>query len=234
MNAIGRLVAVRFLDTRVLKGRIVDFHPNREFFHVEEPGNPSPTRVAIEGLKAIFFIKTLDGNPGHVDKRAFEDRLGTEKKVWIEFTDGEKLAAWANSSSSPRGGFYVFPADEESNMEKAYVFRAAIQRMEEGEAAEAAAREYSTRAEWASASPPRAAGPPVPAAKERSTPPPAASPSPLLLDTRPLDDEAGIEAGPEPKRPEEKPLEERIETGAVGTYRIRRSARPAGRERGEG
>lgn len=230
MNTIGRLVAVRFLDKRVLKGRIVDFHPNREFFHVEEPGNPAPTRVAIEGLKAIFFIKTLDGNPGHVDKRVFEERPGTEKKVWIEFSDGEKLAAWSNSSSSPRGGFYVFPADEEANMEKAYVFRGAIQRMEEGEAAEAAAREYSARTQWTA---PRPAEPrrPVPAAKQRPTPPssPAASPSPLLLDTRPLDDEAESEA-----RPEEKPLEERIETGAVGTYRIRRGpTRPEGKKRGE-
>jgi hypothetical protein len=228
MNAVGRLVAVRFLDKRVLKGHIVDFHPNREFFHVEEPGKPAPTRVAIEGLKAIFFIKTLEGNPGHVDKRVFEDRLGTEKKVWIEFTDGEKLAAWANSSSSPRGGFYVFPADEESNMEKAYVFRAAIQRMDEGEAAEAAAREYSTRAQWTSASPTPTARPPVPDAAQRSAPP-AESPSPLLLDTRPLGDD-DEEAKPEAKALEEKPPEERVETGTVGTYRIRRGA---GR-RGEG
>lgn len=234
MNTIGRLVAVRFLDKRVLKGRIVDFHPNREFFHVEEPGNPAPTRVAIEGLKAIFFIKTLDGNPGHVDKRVFEERLGTEKKVWIEFSDGEKLAAWSNSSSSPRGGFYVFPVDEEANMEKAYVFRGAIQRMEEGEAAEAAAREYSTRTQWAAPQPaePRR---PSPVAKERPTPPPSASPSPLLLDTRPLDDEAEGETRPEGRQPEAKALEERIETGTVGTYRIRRGpTRPEGRKRRDG
>jgi hypothetical protein len=145
MNAIGKLVAVRFLDKRVVKGRIVDFHPNREFFHVEEPGVAAPTRVEVEGLKAIFFIKTLEGNPDHVDKRAFEQRLGTEKKVWIEFTDGERLAGWSNSHASQRSGFYVFPADEDSNMEKAYVFRAAIVRLEEGEAAEAASREARDR-----------------------------------------------------------------------------------------
>jgi len=38
VNAIGKLVVVRFLDKRILKGRIVDFHPDRDFFHVEEEG----------------------------------------------------------------------------------------------------------------------------------------------------------------------------------------------------
>ncbi len=178
MNAIGKLVAVRFLDKRVLKGRIVDFHPNREFFHVEVAGVAAPTRVAVEGLKAIFFIRTLEGNPEHVERREFEERLGTEKKVWIEFSDGEKLAGWSNSFGSPRGGFYLFPADEGSNMEKAYVFRAAILRLEEGEAAEAAARDFQARAQTASRS------------AESEPPPQAPIAPPLVLDTRPLDAEA--------------------------------------------
>jgi hypothetical protein len=140
----GKLVAVRFLDRRLLKGWTFDFRPNRDFFHLREEGTETQTRVPIKDLKAIFFIKTLGRDPSCVDKRAFEERVGSEKKVWIEFSDGEKMAGWSNSFGSPRGGFYVFPADPDSNMEKAYVFRSALRRMEEGEAAEQASRSFQT------------------------------------------------------------------------------------------
>jgi hypothetical protein len=96
-----------------------DFRPNREFFHVEDEGAAAPVRVAIENLKAIFFIKTLGRDPSCVDKKSFEERVGRE-------------------------GFFVFPADPNSNTEMAYVFRSAIDQMEEGERAEQAAREFNS------------------------------------------------------------------------------------------
>ena len=144
MSELGRLVAVRSLDKVVIKGVTFDFRPNREFFHVEEEGAAAPVRVAIDNLKAIFFIKTLGRDPSCVDKKSFEERVGPEKKVWIEFVDGEKMAGWSSSFGSPREGFFVFPADPNSNTEMAYVFHSAIAQMEEGERAEQAAREFNS------------------------------------------------------------------------------------------
>jgi hypothetical protein len=138
MNALGKLVAVRFRDKRLVKGWTFDFLPNREFFHVREEGADAPARISTEALKAVFFIKTMGRSPDCVDKRTFEERQGTETKVWIEFVDGEKLAGWSNSFGSAKAGFFVFPADPDSNMEKAYVFRPAIARFAEGAAAEQA------------------------------------------------------------------------------------------------
>jgi hypothetical protein len=140
MEALGKLVAVRFRDKRLLKGWTSDFHPNRTFFHVEEGADAEPTRVTTENLKAVFFIKTLGRKSGCVDTQIYEERQSTAKKVWIEFSDGEKLAGWSNSYGSRRAGFFVFAADPDSNMEKAYVFRSAIERFEEGDAAEAASQ----------------------------------------------------------------------------------------------
>jgi hypothetical protein len=145
MKDLGRLVAVRCLDKAIIKGLTFDFRPNRDFFHIEEEGGAAPVRVPTENLKAIFFIKTLGRDPSCVDKRSFEQRAGPEKKVWIEFIDGEKMAGWSSSFSSPRAGFFVFPADPSSNTEMAYVFRRAIAQMEEGERAEQAAREFNSR-----------------------------------------------------------------------------------------
>ena len=144
MKDLGRLVAVRCLDKAVIKGLTFDFRPNRDFFHIEEEGGAAPVRVPTENLKAIFFIKTLGRDPSCMDKRSFGQRAGPEKKVWIEFIDGEKMAGWSSSFSSPRAGFFVFPADPSSNTEMAYVFRRAIAQMEEGERAEQAAREFNS------------------------------------------------------------------------------------------
>jgi hypothetical protein len=146
VNEHGTLVAVRFLDKRLIKGRTEDFRPNRDFFHVLQPGARSLTRVPIEDLKAIFFIKTLGRDPSCIDRRSYEERGGSERKVWLEFSDGESLAGWSSSSRSRQRGFFVFPADRESNLEKAYVFRSALRRLEEGDAAEEASRAFHVSA----------------------------------------------------------------------------------------
>ena len=154
MSELGKLVAVRSLDKVVVKGWTFHFRPNRDFFHVEEEGGAGPVRVDIDNLKAVFFIKTLGRDPSCVDKRSFGNRVGPEERIWIEFTDGERLAGWSNSFGSLRKGFFVFPADPDSNMEKAYVFRSAIARMEEGEAAEEAARAFNASSQEPSSSEP--------------------------------------------------------------------------------
>jgi hypothetical protein len=140
--AQGTLVAVRSLDKQLRKGRTFDFRPNRDFFHLEEAGGTAPVRIPIRNLKGIFFLKSLGRSPSCVDKRSFGEHMGTEQKVWLEFRDGEKLAGWSNSFGSRRDGFYVFPADPDSNLEKAYVFRSALSHIEEGDAAEAASRAF--------------------------------------------------------------------------------------------
>lgn len=147
VGAIGRLVAVRFRDKRLIKGHTRDFRPGRDFFHVVSDGASTATRVPTGDLKAVFFIKSLGRDPSCVDRRSFGERAGSEHKIWLEFSDGERLACWSSSSASRRAGFYVFPADPESNMERAYVFRSALRRLEEGEAAEEACRAYTLSSE---------------------------------------------------------------------------------------
>ena len=150
MYATGKLVAVRFRDKRLIKGRTADFRPGRNFFHVRPDGISTTARVPMQDLKAVFFIKTLGRDPQSVDRRTFEERAGSEQKVWLEFADGERLAGWSNSCGSRQAGFFVFPTDPDSNLEKAYVLRSALRRIEEGEAAEEASRAFciSSEAGW--------------------------------------------------------------------------------------
>ena len=56
-------MVIHFRDGRLIKGYSRDFFPNKPAFHVgEDPAEPG-VEVAIEDLKAIFFVKEFDGNP---------------------------------------------------------------------------------------------------------------------------------------------------------------------------
>jgi hypothetical protein len=138
----GQLVAVRYQDKRLLKGWTHDFMPNRDYFHLRQGDEAGATRIRLGGMKAVFFLKTPGRDRACIDRRTFSQRAGGNTKVWLEFTDGEKFAGWSNAVPSSGNGFFLFPADGDSNLEKAYVFRSALERLEQGDAADAASREF--------------------------------------------------------------------------------------------
>lgn len=139
------LVVVRSLDGRVVKGRTTDFHPDAEHFHVHPPSAVSPERIEKRGLKAVFFVRSLEGNPDYQDHREFRSESGVRRKLWIEFKDGEQMAAWPVSAFLGREGFYALPTDRASNLEKAYVFRDAVRTVLQNKDAEHAAAEESRK-----------------------------------------------------------------------------------------
>jgi hypothetical protein len=140
MTHLGKLVAVHFTNGKVFKGHTADFRPNGDFFHLMQEGVATPKKICTEGIKAVFFIKTAEGDPDHKEEKIYRDRVGSETKIWIEFTDGEQLAGYSNSFGSQKAGFYLFPSDTDSNLVKTYVFRSAVRRMAEGDEAEAASK----------------------------------------------------------------------------------------------
>jgi hypothetical protein len=140
VSHLGKLVAVRFTNGKILKGHTADFRPNGDFFHLVRDGAATPEKISREGLKAIFFIKTAEGDSKHREEKVYRDRVGPEQKIWVEFTDGEQLAGWSNSFGSLKDGFFLFPSDDDSNLVKTYVFRSALRRMAEGDEAEATSK----------------------------------------------------------------------------------------------
>jgi hypothetical protein len=94
----GTLVAVRFRDKSLIKGWTEDFRPNRDFFHVLETGAGTPTRVPIENLKAVFFLKSLGRDPGCVDRRAYGERAGSALR---RLEEGEAASRAFQVSASP-------------------------------------------------------------------------------------------------------------------------------------
>ncbi len=142
MAEYGFLVVAHFLDGRLVKGWTRNFRVDHPLFQIREEGQTGLTLVSLAELKGLFFVKTLDGDPEHRERKSFRDRKGIGKKVWVEFRDGECLAGWTLSLVIEKLGFFLFPTDANSNLEKAFVLHSAVKRVLLDDAAEKAAAEH--------------------------------------------------------------------------------------------
>ena len=125
MLKIENKVVVRFQDGRMLKGYTHDFNPNKEIFHVTEGQDKGKViEVSTSLLKAIFFVKTFEGNRNHrsaddFTRESLKNVPGL--KVKITFSDGEVMYGSTHGYAPERKGFFIFPADKESNNERVFV-----------------------------------------------------------------------------------------------------------------
>jgi hypothetical protein len=119
-------VVVRYRNGRVLKGYTLDFMPNKDVFHVIDPRDESSvTEVYTCDQKAVFYVKTFEGNPDRPGPPDFsEESLASVPglKLKVTFDDGEVMFGTTNGYAPGRSGFFVFPADKTSNNERVYVF----------------------------------------------------------------------------------------------------------------
>jgi hypothetical protein len=125
MVNVENKVVVRFQDGRMVKGYTHDFNPNREIFHVTEVQEGGTIiEVFPSLLKAVFFVKTFEGNKDH---RSSDDiSMGSLKnipglKVKVTFSDGEVMYGSTHGYAPERKGFFIFPADKESNNDRAFI-----------------------------------------------------------------------------------------------------------------
>jgi len=125
MLKIENRVVVRFWDGRMVKGYTHDFTPNKGIFHVTEAQDGGKViEVSTSLLKAVFFVKTFEGNRNHRSTDDFtveslRDVPGL--KVKVTFSDGEVMYGTTHGYAPERKGFFIFPADKESNNERVFV-----------------------------------------------------------------------------------------------------------------
>lgn len=120
-------VVARWQDGRILKGVTNDFVPAKDLFHLLPAGSApgtAPLEVLVSSLKAVFFVRDLQGSPEHKETNTFDGPL-VGRKIRVIFHDGEELVGTTNGYQPGRPGFFVFPADVESNNERCFVVTAA-------------------------------------------------------------------------------------------------------------
>jgi len=118
-------IVVHYLGGKLAKGYTFDFNQNRETFHVvaSQDQVEEATMVNHDELKALFFVKTLEGNPSYEDPVFSEEDIKklVGMKLKVCFKDGEIMYATTFGYSPARKGFFVFPLDKHCNNEKVYV-----------------------------------------------------------------------------------------------------------------
>ena len=119
-----RIVA-RFQDGRVLKGFTTDFLPAKDHFHISLEGQPAgtkPTDIHVADLKALFFVKTFEGDPTH--RKSNEPVAGgpaAGRRIRVVFKDGEVVVGTTQGYDKSRPGFFLVPVDVGGNNERCFV-----------------------------------------------------------------------------------------------------------------
>ncbi len=131
-------VVAHYLDGRIVKGSTQDFFPNRPMFHLRSMEGKA-LEVRCKDLKAVFFVKDIDGNEQRRDLLGFV-RAPAEtahgRKLAVRFKDGELLCGYSLAYTQDRDGFFVFPADPGSNNLRVYVLTGSAAEIKAGPAAE--------------------------------------------------------------------------------------------------
>lgn len=131
-------VIIRYTDGRVLRG----FVPQRDdtALHdtlpdsllVKEPDGKR-VKVVASDIKAIFFVKSFEGNQDYTEFKVFSSRP-SGKGVWVRvvFKDGEVIEGVAPNSfetySQPL--FYITPPDPRSNNQGVLVSKHYLKEMQ--------------------------------------------------------------------------------------------------------
>ena len=140
---INNKVVARYLDGRVLKGVTRDFSPNRISFHVEVDGTGEIVELRCRHLKALFFVRSFDGDSARQDLRGFVEgpaETAQGRKIAVRFRDDEFICGYTFSWSPDRDGFFLFPSDAGSNNQRIYVIAASTDEVKAGVQAEALAQ----------------------------------------------------------------------------------------------
>jgi hypothetical protein len=125
-------IVVRYTDGKILKGHVQDFHPSRPQFSLWPSINATPKErvvVAVGRLKAVFFVRDFNGNPGYKGQAAAATPRGQGRRVEVTFNDGESITGTTLNYRPDGQGFFVSPADPDDNNTRIFVVAAALRRV---------------------------------------------------------------------------------------------------------
>jgi hypothetical protein len=127
MVGIVNKVVVRFKDGVIMKGQTSDFFPNKREFHLEVQSGEIVT-INTNELKAVFFVKDLEGDKNRKDM--YDDIIaGGGKKIEVQFADGEVIVGFSQAYSPDRIGFFFIPADKKGNNDRIFVVTSATKKI---------------------------------------------------------------------------------------------------------
>ena len=132
-------VVAHHMDGTLVKGSTQDFHPDRPMFRVVLPNGVDTVPVQMAKLKAVFFVKDLDGHvhpPRRKDFLPDDPNRANGRPVAALFKDGELIVGYTLSYNPDRQGFFLLPVDPADNNLRIFVIKKATKTLKLGPAAE--------------------------------------------------------------------------------------------------
>ena len=83
--------------------------------------------MQVGELKAIFFVKTFEGNPQHDENDDPAQGTPGGRRIRVVFKDGEVIVGTTQGYDRSRPGFFVIPLDKACNNERCFVVASATQ-----------------------------------------------------------------------------------------------------------
>jgi hypothetical protein len=130
---LKRKAVVKYQSGETIKGWIEDFRPDREsfiLFPLIEYSEEESLEIKFSSLKAVFFVKDFIGDKDHKKVRTFNvdyKITPSQRKLIVNFKDGEHLYGTSHSYGRYKIGFFVYPIDPKDNSERIFVVRNAIE-----------------------------------------------------------------------------------------------------------
>ncbi|MFZ3065358.1 MAG: hypothetical protein WA277_08765 [Nitrospirota bacterium] len=122
-------IVIRYQNGQIMKGVTNDFLPAKDRFHItpfDSAPNSKPLEIVVADLKAIFFVKDFAGDAVHEEIKQFDpSKPAPGRKIRVVFKDGEVIVGITQGYQPERPGFFVLPADGQSNNERCFVVTSA-------------------------------------------------------------------------------------------------------------
>ena len=127
----GKIV-VHYANGKILKGFSQDFYPNKPSFHLLPTVAgflfaDEAVEVQMKDLKAVFFVRDFAGNSLYNERKHFlEGEHPPGRRVRVTFSDGEMLVGSTVGYDRQRQGFFLIPADPQSNNRSVFAISSAV------------------------------------------------------------------------------------------------------------
>ena len=125
-------VIARYTNGRMMKGMTHDFFPNKDRFHIATEDNPlnKPSEVMLKDLKAVFVVRTFNGDPKYVERKKYQEGdTPYGMPLEVTFADGEVMVGSSMGFDPKREGFFLSPVDPMSNNLRVFVILSAVKRI---------------------------------------------------------------------------------------------------------
>jgi len=130
---LKKKTVLKYQNGEIIKGWIEEFKPERESFNLFpliEYSDEERIEINFSSLKAVFFVKDFTGNKDYKKVRTFNVDLKitpSQRKLLVNFLDGEHLYGTSHSYGRYKVGFFVYPIDPKDNSERIFVVHKAIE-----------------------------------------------------------------------------------------------------------